>query len=438
MEGSLSARPRRGLSLGARIFLVTALLIALSMGAAVVLTAVLSRGIARDAAAESLAGGAAAQEAFEAQRFEQLKLASRLFVGDPALTAYLAEADTASVLDILVERQRDFAFDFAILMDPQGKVVARTDQPNAVGQDLSDRPIVARALVDFRARGVWAEGDDLYYAVVVPVQREFTAYGFLVAGFAIDDEAARDLKRVSGTDVAYVAAGEPPRIAATTLDPDLAAGLAAELRARPRLLGEALMGRTPPQEELPLAAERWMARLAPLVEIAGDDASEPVGAAVALASLDRELAPSRRIQQVLLAAGLVSVLLALALSFSFATPAARRCAGWSAPPRPRDRATTTSAGRPTQGDEVGGSPTPSTSCSPSCARSATWRPTSPSSPKTCPSRRQARAVLGFAGRRARTRCCSWASSCASYARAGGGGGRAGRGAGAAVAGPASG
>ncbi|HSG41137.1 MAG TPA: hypothetical protein VLE27_15975, partial [Thermoanaerobaculia bacterium] len=86
------SRRRSGLSLETRIFLVTSLLIALLVGAAVAVTAVLLRGIARNAAAESLKSSASVQETYERERYERLTLTSRVFVSDPALVAFVAQA----------------------------------------------------------------------------------------------------------------------------------------------------------------------------------------------------------------------------------------------------------------------------------------------------------------------------------------------------------
>src|SRR4029079_17289213 len=65
-------RGRRGLSLETRIFLVTSLLIALLVGGAVAVTSLLLRRIARDAVLDSLRNSAAAQTAFQEQRYRQL------------------------------------------------------------------------------------------------------------------------------------------------------------------------------------------------------------------------------------------------------------------------------------------------------------------------------------------------------------------------------
>ncbi len=138
-----SGRDVACLSLGGRIFLVTSLLIALSVGIAVAVTSLLVGRISQQAALESLRSSSAVQSTFEKRRYQQLQLISKIFVSDPYLNAYVAEAagnkDVRSILDQLGERQKDLGFDFAIVLDPTGRVIARTDNPAAAGQDLSKR-----------------------------------------------------------------------------------------------------------------------------------------------------------------------------------------------------------------------------------------------------------------------------------------------------------
>jgi HAMP domain-containing protein len=319
-----TTRRRVGLSLETRIFLVTSLLIALLVGGAVAVTTVLLRRIARGAALDSLKSSAAAQASFQDQRYEQLRLMARLFAADPYLSAYLSEAagtrDTRSILDLLNERRNDFKYDFAILLDPDGRVVARTDQPQAAGQDLSRRALVTTALRSDtkEGEGVWQEGNDLYYAVAVPVVKDFTPFAYLVTGFQITDQAegVREVRDISGADVAFVSTGgKEPHIVATTLPQGTARSLAAALAPSVRGMGDAVRaGRAVPQTELTLGGAPWLALESPLLDAAG----RPVGATVALASLEQELAVYRQIQNVLLGAGLAAVLLAPFLSFAFA------------------------------------------------------------------------------------------------------------------------
>lgn len=310
---------RAGLSLGTRVFLVTSLLILLSVGGAVVLTSLRVRGIARAEADRALKSSAAVQSLVQAQRFRQLSLMSSIFAGDPDVAAYLGEASSlgpdgvASLLDQLGEAQQRLGFDFAILLDPNGRVVVRTDNPNATGQDLSQRALVAKAVADYEGSGVWLEGERLYHAVAVPVTRGFDLIGYLITGFAIDDAAANQVNEVSGSQLAFVTMGEEPKIVATTLPPSTARSLAGELRSGRQGMGRAMReGEAVPRTEITLDGERWLALQSPLLDAAG----KAVGATVSLASLGLGLAAYRQIQTVLIAAGLLSALLAGGLSFA--------------------------------------------------------------------------------------------------------------------------
>jgi serine/threonine-protein kinase len=310
----------RGLSLAARILLITGVLILLAVGAAVAITSLLAQRVAQRTVREDLQRSAAVQAAFERHRYERLGLISRVFVGDAALTAYLAEAagrrDTGSLLDLLDERQSDLGFDFAILLDPEGHVVARTDRPDAVGGDLSRRPLIAKAVEEFQAAGVWQEGHDLFYAVAVPVTKDFTLLGYLVSGFKITREAAEELEEVSRTDVAFVShGGGEVKIAATTLPPAPARELEEWLAGE----RETFAGREAVTRQVALAGQPWLAQVTPLRDAAGGS----VGATVALASLTPALAPFRQIEMALLGAGLAAVLLALALTWFFTRRALR-------------------------------------------------------------------------------------------------------------------
>jgi eukaryotic-like serine/threonine-protein kinase len=320
-----TSKKSTGLSLATRIFLITASLLVLSVGAAVVVTYLLGNRIARDAVKERLQASNSLQSTSRQQRIQYLQLGSTVFATDAGVRAYIAEGaatgDVASLLDLLAERQSDLAFDFAIVLDPQGKVLARTDEPAASGQDLSPRPLVAMAIEKNQAAGVWQEGERLYDAVAVPVIQDFILQGFVVAAFALNNERALEVKRASGTEVAFLAATPAgPVVSASTLDASAAARLIAALRAEGgtlRLVME--QGEAKDQINLQLQDGPWVALLSPL----RDAADKPIGASVALASFDREFATYRRIGIVLAAVGLGSMLLAGVLSFTFSRRALR-------------------------------------------------------------------------------------------------------------------
>ncbi len=324
-------KTRRRTSLALRIALLASVLVLLAVGAAVVVTAVLGSRVAAQAAEDQLDLAYEVQEAFRDQSYQRLWLAADLFKLDPYLGAYVAQAaetaDTASILDVLAQNQEELGFDFAAVLTPDGRVLAHTERPDAPGEDLSDRPLVERALTDYYASGVWAEGDRLYDAVVVSVARGLDLAGYLLVGSRIDDALARTVEEASGGRVAYFAGpGGDLRLAGTTLETPRAQALADALRARPSEVSAALAvpaGDDGPSEApaagsltVDLDESPWLARVSPLLDAAG----QPVGAAVTLASLDEQLATYRQLQWILTIVGAAAVLLAIACAY----PLARR------------------------------------------------------------------------------------------------------------------
>ncbi|HTQ79657.1 MAG TPA: protein kinase [Thermoanaerobaculia bacterium] len=308
----------RSLSLATRIFLVTSLLVTVAVGAAAAVTFWLVQKTARRAADEALESSSSVQSAFQTERYKRLELITRLFAADPAVAAYLGERDTRSILDLLTERGKDLGFDFAIFVDPAGKVIARTDRPQAVGQDLSQRSLLQRAIANLtEAAGVWQEEGNLYYAVAQPLSKD-TLLGFLVTGFAINDLSALEVNKISGADVAFVSeAGGQPQVVASTLPRQTSDSLISALRAenQKKMMDTVVIdGKVVPRADLQVKGEPWIAFLAPLLDAAG----KPVGFSVALASLEKESAAYREIETALVVAGIISILLASLLSFALA------------------------------------------------------------------------------------------------------------------------
>jgi eukaryotic-like serine/threonine-protein kinase len=311
-------RPAR-LGLGLRIFLLVSLLILLAVASSVAFTWFLADRIAREEISQHLETEAAIREAADFDRYDRFQLLASLFVADANLQAYIAESvaqdQTASLLDLLLERQEELGFDFAILLDPSGVVLARTDRLDDGGVDLSSRPLVAEALESYQAAGVWSEGGRLYHAVAIPVAQGFDLLGFFVAAFRIDDAAAREARRITGSEAALFGLSDDGfRVIGSTFEPAPTALLAAALDARRAIYVTVAGGSEVFPVEVRLSGKPWIAHVAPLTDATG----QPVGAAVALASLDEELAPYRRIEWVLILSGLGAVFVAFLLTYAMA------------------------------------------------------------------------------------------------------------------------
>ncbi len=305
------------ISFGARVFAMTALLVTLAVGAAVVVTYVFGNKVANETARQALSRASSVQTTLQQQRQEQLKLIARVFASDANIRSYIAaSADdpsgAASVLDLLEERQNDLGYDFAIALDPQGRVLARTDNPDAVGEDLSQRPLVKRAQEEFEATGFWKQDKRLFNAVAVPLAADQVLQGFLVAGFAIDNDDADQVRKISEADVAILADdGGNPQVVATTLGPAEVEELMSRLQQR-RMVDTVMRGNEPTEPiDLEINARRWIGLVRPLADSSGNR----VGAVVSLASLDAELLPFQRIETILLIVGAAAVLIASLFSF---------------------------------------------------------------------------------------------------------------------------
>jgi serine/threonine-protein kinase len=279
------------------------------------------RDIAADAVNTSLSNSQSVQRYFRQFRARQLELVAELVSADPYFGSYVDEAVNAddpelaarSVADLLQTKRNEFGLDLAMVLDPEGSLLARTDRPQALAVDLSDHPLVARGRETLApASGLWSEGEALYQASVTPIARGRTVAGFLVAGLALDNALANDVKRVSGADVAYLTDDGGLQVVATTLDVPATDRLLSELRSNPALDGSLLeQARDNRSFRLDLADDRWVMQLSPLIDARG----EVFGTTIALTSLDRELAAYQGIPMVVLITGIAAILVALLLSY---------------------------------------------------------------------------------------------------------------------------
>jgi len=254
-------------------------------------------------------------QTFEADRSAKLKLAVRVLGNDPYFKAAVGTTDHATILDMLDERGMDIKADFFIATDPEGFVLARSDQPEAHGEDLSQVPIVAEAFEGTEAAALWRQGDRLYHAVAVPMETGPEFFGALVAGYAINEAVAENIRKLTHSDVAFLTPD-------TTGKEQISVS---SLGARETALRQALSsGWTPPADEggtfsLTLGGEPFLGAAIPLLAASG----ERLGTALALRSVKVEMAPFRQFRDSLLATALVVTLLALAIGYLASTRLAR-------------------------------------------------------------------------------------------------------------------
>jgi serine/threonine-protein kinase len=319
--------------LALRLFVGTALLIAFAVGAAVLVTYLQGRRIADQAVGKALTTSAAVQREFEQRRLENLQLAARLIAADAGFVKYIADAagasnlpglggdsapDTGSMRDLLLERQKDFALDLAILLDPRGEVLARTDEAEAFKASLAKDPLVASAVKDAAPfSGYWRQGDKLYQAAVMPLAQDQDLVGFLLVALGVDDALSKSVAQVSGAEIAFLLPREDGvSLVASSFDtPASVAELKQALVAHKAELQTAVQGgRTLDRVPLHLASQDWVAHFAPTAA----PGEAQLGTVAVLSSTDQIVGSYKKILNWVILAGLASLLVALLLSLLLA------------------------------------------------------------------------------------------------------------------------
>jgi serine/threonine-protein kinase len=293
-----------------KILLFVAALIVALVGGTLVFTTVQADRLARATIRQALEDTRETWQAVQADRFNKLRLGVRVLANDPPFKAALVETDQATAFDTMRERGRDVAADFMLVTNPAGVLVARTDRPGATGDDLASDPLVRRALEGEESATLWRQSDRLYTAVAVPMTTGGELVGALVAGYALNEAVAGQLRRLTKGDVAFLLedSGEPPRVLVSSLGPR-ESGLAATVSA------DDITAKGDRPFELALGGEPHVAIRMPL-ETAG---KQVVGSVLALRSLAAETAAFRQFRRSLLLVALGVAALGLALAWLFAT-----------------------------------------------------------------------------------------------------------------------
>jgi serine/threonine-protein kinase len=309
-------------SLSFKIFFAAALLILITVGGAIAISATRARAIADSKIDEDLKKSGGAWESFQRNRYEELHRALAVVVNNAGIISVMTQLDPATARDTLKAEQASSArANFLIAIDQAGTAFARTDKPLPYSRDMRDVPTVASALQGEAAEGIWLVDRELFHVVAAPVlEGGSRTVGAIAAGFQINDDVASSLKSLVNADVVFLAdsarLSEPakPVVAASTLR-DSSSSVLSAVVATPKLVPAVLReGKTIGPLALDVGGDTYLAYFLPV----RSSADQLVGAAVTLRSRDRELAPFRRIQNSQVLVGLAALVIAFILSFVLA------------------------------------------------------------------------------------------------------------------------
>jgi signal transduction histidine kinase len=295
-------------SLRGRIFLASALLAVLSIGAAIF---VVNQRVTREAEKalqrEIRATGALVEE-LRKTRLDTYTVMARLIADLPKLKAAVLTNDPPTVQDNLRDYQEPLrSANLLLVTNAAGRVLAGSGDSSPAGLLTDDSRAVHDALLGHETVSLLPEPDGILQVITVPIAIGLTEpqiLGSVSVGFLLNEALASQLKAITGSEVAF---GTDGHVLTSTLPREHDPLLAATLRGS---------GVT----TIVLGADEYVVLPQPLTIVpsggAADSAPQPT--ALILRSRTEELRSLYAIQTALAVTAVVAVLLATLLSFAVA------------------------------------------------------------------------------------------------------------------------
>jgi signal transduction histidine kinase len=207
-------------SLRGRIFLASAMLAILSIGVALYLVNV---RVTREAEVElerQIRATGALVDQLRTSRTETFTVMARLIADLPKLKAAVATNDPPTVQDIARGYREQLRANLLLVTGRTGRVLYAEGSPLGQNALASRQPPVLDALQGHESLAMLPEPGGILQVVTVPITIYETRpelLGSLSVGFLLDDVFARQLKMITGSDVAF---GMNGRILASTRPPE--------------------------------------------------------------------------------------------------------------------------------------------------------------------------------------------------------------------------
>jgi signal transduction histidine kinase len=291
-------------SLRGRIFLASALLAVLSIGAAIY---VVNQRVTREAEValqrEIRATGALVDQ-LRKTRIDTYTVMARLIADLPKLKAAVLTNDPPTVEDNLRDYQEPLkSANLLLVTNATGRVLATSGDSASAGQRATDWPAVRDALLGHETVSLMPQPDGILQIVTVPIAIGLTQpqiLGSVSVGFLLNDVLASQLKAITGSDVAFAVGGE---VLSSTLPRDYNAVLATQLH-------------NPAVSAVTLGTDEYVSLPLPLTPASSRNDNGAV--ALILRSRTDQLRSLDAIHTGLAATAIVAVLLATLLSFAVA------------------------------------------------------------------------------------------------------------------------
>ena len=209
-------------SLTNRIFLATATLAVVSIGAAVYFV---SLATTRQAEAELQRGLIEAGTLVDQQcatLVQNLTVMARLVADAPRLKAAVDTDHPPTVQPVANDYQERLQAALLVLTGRTGNVLAEAGEPGVAEGAMGELPEIRQALAGREAGGFWPHADGVLQVIAVPITIVTSGIdrpdimGSLTVGLRLDNNLAAQFKRATESDIAFAVDGQ---IRASTLSP---------------------------------------------------------------------------------------------------------------------------------------------------------------------------------------------------------------------------
>jgi len=315
----------KGLPLKTQYFLSAALLVVVTLGLALALATWRANQIAEESIRSALRKIPGDVAVYRTGLESQLKATLRSVAEEPGIKA-IFDSPVGTLWDTAKDKAGILNAKTFFFFDRSGVLVARSDRPPVEEERRSFRNVlwVAEPLDDWKeSAATIREGTSLAVVAAAPViagdpeKGEARLVGVVAASIPLDGARARELRDLTGGQVAFVAdtakKGEAPLLEIAAATDDFGGDmLVPALKLDPAVLGRLFGERTEVGPiDLVVSGERRVVKAVPLLSASGD----ALGAVVVSRSREEETAAFRKIRQTLLLVGLGVLLVSVPVSF---------------------------------------------------------------------------------------------------------------------------
>src|SRR5690349_19191375 len=292
-------------SLRNRIFLTSALLAVLSIGAAIYLVSVRVTNQLEVSLQHEIRSSGQLVEQLRTTRAQTFLMSARLIADAPTLKAAVDTNDPATVQNNAASYQNQLNSNLLLVTNKSGGVLATVGASPQAALVVSTESSVRKAIDGGESVSLIPQPDGILHLITVPIVIGIShpdVLGTLSVGFLLDDAFAAQLKQITGSEIAF---GMDGQILASTLPRE----------ARPAL--SVLLDGSSAHANVTFNDEEYVALPLPLAQVSPAGSSKgPV--ALILRSRTEQLRFLHTIHTELGGTAVIAVILATVLSFTVA------------------------------------------------------------------------------------------------------------------------